>query len=310
MTVITRIDSRPLRRVMLGRVALAALLLLSLNAPAATPGLPFVVLGDWGKANPGQRAVAAALGVAAAAVDARFVVSVGDNFYPHGVSSRDDPQWQTSFEDVYSAPALAVPWRPVFGNHDYRGSTAAQIDYSNSSTRWRFPAAHYQRTETIDGQYTADFFFLDTIPLERAARWPHNLWPFKDAQYAWLERELARSKAHWKVVIGHHPVFSGGSHGGAPVLQRELQPLLEKYHVDAYLSGHNHVLEHIVVNGVNYFVIGAGAEATKVHAIDGSRFALAKLGFMTARIERDRMAIEFIDTAGKALYVAEIRHAD
>lgn len=310
MTIIMRSSLSPPRPPALYRWVLVALVLLPLGAPAEVPGLPFMVLGDWGKANPGQHAVAAALGAAADDTHARFIVSVGDNFYPHGVSSRDDSQWQTSFEHVYTAPGLAVPWRPVFGNHDYRGSTSAQIEYSDSSTRWRFPAAHYQRTETIDGDDTADFFYLDTIPLERAARWPHNLWPLDDAQYAWLERGLAQSKATWKIVIGHHPVFSGGSHGSAPVLLQRLRPLFEKYGVDAYLCGHNHVLEHIVVNGVNYFVVGAGSEATKVQAIDGSRFALAKLGFMTARLEHDRMAVEFVDSTGTALYAAEIRHAD
>lgn len=280
----------------------------SLAAPGTPSGLSFVVLGDWGKGNVGQRAVARELGRAAEVSEARFVVSVGDNFYPHGVSGVDDPHWRDEFEGVYTAPALYVPWHPVLGNHDYRGRPDAQIAYSQTSSRWQFPAPYYKHSERIDAQTTADFFYLDTTPLERAVRWPHTLWPFANEQYAWLARELAASHATWKIVVGHHPVVSGGSHGGAPALAEKLQPLLERHGVAAYICGHDHALEHIVVHDVNYFVVGAGAEATKVHPIEGTRAAFAELGFMTARVERDVLTMSFIDTTGTALYSTVIPH--
>lgn len=283
-----------------------ALMTASFGAPAAQPTLAFVVLGDWGKGNVGQHAVADELGRAAAAADARFVISVGDNFYPRGVAGVDDPHWRNEFEGVYTAPALYVPWHPVFGNHDHRGRTAAQIAYSRTSSRWRFPAPYYRHSEIVDSQTTADFFYLDTTPLERAARWPHTLWPFENEQYAWLEQALAASHATWKIVIGHHPVVSGGSHGGAPALVEKLQPLLERHGVAAYICGHDHALEHIVVHDVNYFVVGAGAEATKVHAIEGTRAALAALGFMTVALTHDVMTTSFVGTTGEALYSAAI----
>ena len=78
-----------------------ALMTTSLGAPAAQSTLSFVVLGDWGKGNVGQRAVARERGHTAAVSDARFVVSVGDNFYPRGVSGVDDPHWRDEFEGVY-----------------------------------------------------------------------------------------------------------------------------------------------------------------------------------------------------------------
>lgn len=34
------------------------------------------------------------------------------------------------------------------------------------------------------------------------------------AQRRWLEDRLNRSHAHWKVVVGHHPVWSVADHGG------------------------------------------------------------------------------------------------
>lgn len=285
----------------------AALLLLASASRAAEPELSFVVIGDWGKGSVEQRQVANALGRVAESHHARFVVSTGDNFYPNGVKSVTDPNWKILFEDVYTAPALQVPWHVALGNHDHRGSTSAQIAYSKTSKRWSLPAAFYKHSER-DGGVSADFFFLDTTPLYQASRWPWKLWPFENEQYAWLERELKASDAEWKIVVGHHPVLSGGGHGSTEVLIDKLRPLLEKYGVDVYLNGHNHALEHVAANGVNYITIGAGADAAMPDSIEGSRFLSGAAGFMAATIGKERMRIELVGQAGETIYRTEVSH--
>ena len=50
----------------------------------------------------------------------------------------------------------------------------------------------------------------------------------------------------WVIAIGHYPVFSAGSHGDTQELSVNLLPLLEKYHVHAYFSGHDHISEHLL----------------------------------------------------------------
>jgi hypothetical protein len=82
----------------------------------------------------------------------RFIISVGDNFYPKGVKSVDDPQWKTTFEDVYSAPSLKCRWYIVGGNHDEYSNISAQIAYTIKSPRWFFPNYYYRETifETPD----------------------------------------------------------------------------------------------------------------------------------------------------------------
>jgi hypothetical protein len=77
------------------------------------------------------------MGKAAHTVEADFIVSTGDNFYPSGVASVQDPLWKRSFEDVYTAFSLQEEWYPVLGNHDYDGDAQAQIEYSRISRRWR-----------------------------------------------------------------------------------------------------------------------------------------------------------------------------
>jgi hypothetical protein len=60
----------------------------------------------------------------------------------------------------------------------------------------------------------------------------------------WLERSLAESPARWKIVIGHHPLWSsaGSKFQQARALRRIILPALCR-HADLYLAGHEHTLE-------------------------------------------------------------------
>jgi tartrate-resistant acid phosphatase type 5 len=294
---------RTLRTALLSAcLALWAVALMVCAGHAAGPELSFVALGDWGKGTDEQRRVADALGRVAAEKNARLVISTGDNFYPRGVKSVSDPQWKTTFEDVYSAPSLMVPWWVALGNHDHRGSIDAQVAYTRISSRWQMPAAFYKHRETVSPGVEADFFFLDTTPLYDASRWPIKLWPFENKQYAWLERELRASKAAWKIVVGHHPVLSGGSHGSTEVLIHRFRPLFEKYGVDVYLNGHDHALEHVAVNGVHYFTTGAGSEGSVAAAIEGSRFVTAEAGFLAVTLDEASLHAELFNDSATPVY--------
>jgi tartrate-resistant acid phosphatase type 5 len=280
------------------------------TADATPEGLPFLVIGDWGRDGGRQQgAVAVQMGKAAASTGTRFVISVGDNFYSDGVASIDDPHWHASFEDVYDASALQVPWHAVLGNHDYRGNAEAQIAYSASSSRWRMPARFYKRTETEPGSGQVDFFHIDTCPFIEEYRGSKVRVDDQDAakQLVWLDSELGRSGARWKIVVGHHPVFSGGSsHGSQPELIRNLKPLLDRHGVRAYFFGHDHDLQHIVVDGVHYLGCGAGADTRPTTKIAGSLFASDHPGFFSGKINGDVLDFSFVDTAGEAIYQAVI----
>ena len=86
----------------------------------------FLAIGDWGqRGSREQTAVAKAMATWAAAVNASFIVSVGDNFYWNGVENTSDPQFDESWRLVYAAPGLQRPWLALFGKG---GARQAQLE--------------------------------------------------------------------------------------------------------------------------------------------------------------------------------------
>lgn len=301
------------RRALQGAAAAATL---GPHPAFADPGvLNFLAIGDWGRdGGAHQRDVAKAMGLRAKADAARFVLTVGDNFYPSGVQSATDPQWRTSFEAVYDAPSLQVPWYACLGNHDYRGKPDAQITYAKTSPRWRMPSRYYRQRATTPAGQAVDLFIIDTSPLvaSQAESGEDAVAKGKvtdqgiSAQKAWLAAELARSDAPWKLVFGHHPVFSGGYHGDTKVLKTWLKPLLERHGVQAYVCGHDHDLQHIVSGPVTYVLTGAGSETRPVRRIKGTQFCSARPGFTAYRLAGDLLSVDFVDFTGVVLHTAQI----
>jgi hypothetical protein len=88
----------------------------------------FFVLGDWGwdhevhalGTGACQRAIAARMEEKMRELgDVKFVINVGDSFYPAGVVSKADWQWDLKWRNVYSKELRSIPWYSVYGNHDY-----------------------------------------------------------------------------------------------------------------------------------------------------------------------------------------------
>lgn len=280
--------------------------------------LNFLVFGDWGRhGETDQVDVATQMDVAANAIQAQFVISVGDNFYETGVASIDDPQWQITFEDVYHADSLQVPWHVALGNHDYLGNCDAQIAYHRLNPRWNMPARYFTLTRQIDAGTAVDFFFLDTTPMVRSY-WhepvyrEHVRTQDVPKQLAWFKSALAASTAPWKIVIGHHPIYSGGGplgHGDTRELIEDVLPLLKQYQVQAYFNGHDHNLQHLQAGTVNLIDSGAGSRARPVFRTKYTRFAKACSGFTTVSLQADNMKVRLIDYRGRLLYTTSIPRA-
>ena len=276
--------------------------------------LNFLVIGDWGrKGTAGQRAVARGMARVAARLRSRFVLTTGDNFYDDGVASVDDSHWQWSFEDVYTAASLQTAWYVALGNHDYRGDVQAQIAYGHQSPRWRLPAPYYAMEKAIDETTKAQFIFLDTSPFLRRYQ-PGGSESIEGmggqnpiTQLEWLRTALAASSAAWKVVIGHHPIYSGSPfHGGTPELQHLVLPILLEHAVQAYFCGHEHDLQHLCAHGLHCFLSGAASEWRETGRCAYSLFSQSTLGFTAVSLTAERLQCRFYNAQGQRIYQADI----
>ncbi|MEX2117865.1 MAG: tartrate-resistant acid phosphatase type 5 family protein [Bacteroidota bacterium] len=277
--------------------------------PAAA-ALRFIAVGDVGTGGRGQRQVAGAMAQVAGADSISFVVLLGDNFYERGVRSITDPQWLVKFESMYHHPSLQIPFLAILGNHDYDGNPQAQVEYTATSRRWVMPSRFYSRSFTVDDSTDVALFLLDTNPMSQLSQ--SDIMKGKDsaayrAQLDWLETELGRSEARWKIVAGHHTIYSNGDHGNNPGLGSLLEPLFVRYGVDAYLAGHEHDLQLLgPVQGVHYIVSGGGGKDRSVEWKGNTLFAATRLGFVRMTITHTSASVEFFNRDGVLTFVYEI----
>jgi hypothetical protein len=206
-----------------------------------------------------------------------FAAMLGDNIYPNGATrGADGYDDATRFEKVFRVPFgrfadLAPDFRiyGTLGNHDWNTSRSGAMDQvaylagsppffmEGIAYRVQPPAAHGEvelfvidTTVMLAGQTVyEDSLADDASELRPTRREEPDPWVVPKARSergmaAWLERSLAESNARWKIVIGHHPLWSsaGSKYEQARVLRRLILPALCRY-ADAYLAGHDHTLE-------------------------------------------------------------------
>ena len=271
----------------------------------------FVIVSDWGwNGFKHQQEVADQMGKTADSVDAKFVATCGDNFQYSGVASTQDPLWMANFENVYRAPSLQVEWFPVLGNHDYKGNTQAQIDYSKVSRRWKLTDHYYTFTRKINDSISARFIFLDTPPLigeyfKKPSEYPDACKQDTAKEIAWLKDVLANSKEQWIIAFGHHPVYSAShKHGDTPEMIERVKPLFEKYNVQLYICGHDHDMQHLREKGknVDYFVTGTGGELRDNSSNEMSVYSASISGFSLLSFKGDSLKYNFVNTKGEIVY--------
>jgi phosphodiesterase/alkaline phosphatase D-like protein len=128
-------------------------------------------------------------------------------------------------------------------------------------------------------------------------------------QLRWLDRELAASQARWKIVYGHHPIYSYGVHGDTPQLIESLLPILKKNRVQVYLVGHDHLVQHLKPEGgVHFFVAPAAGQSSRpVKSGPQTVYSGSFYGFAAMEMDAARLRFAFLDTDGKTQYETEIR---
>lgn len=270
----------------------------------------FIAFGDYGEDRAEFRKLVGELrGKAYSRV--QFVALLGDCFYPKGVKSVKDPQFSIFKKFEFVAPNFY----PVLGNHDYgyTESPAAMIEYSKVNPRWKMPAKYYmERRRLVEESVSSGelcMYFIDTHVFEKA-------------QQNWLESSLATCQGNdkYRIIFGHYPVMSVGIYAHSGTTKRTyslLIPMMKKFKVDAYISGHEHQMQAFVHEGVHFIISGASSQLNRDKKGDRSvwqnelRFVDdVNPGFLAFYIQDEGSGLKysFIQAGtGKALYSASLR---
>ncbi|HXV65525.1 MAG TPA: metallophosphoesterase [Vicinamibacteria bacterium] len=296
-------------------------------------------LGDGGTGGKEQKSVARQLELAREQGKLDYVFLLGDNLYPKGEAKKIGPNFLDVYRNLLDA---GVAFHAALGNHDVevcgilnltplpRDATAytrcevdRQLDPAN-----RFGYAngsrYYHLTIPGDSSYgeaaLAQVFVIDTNTLASS----QSLLPSGDDrdQLQWLDGELSRSTATWKIVIMHHPIHTPKAagwfrgHSRELRLGEQLEPILMRGGVDVVFAGHNHFYARIVPQaGIRYFVSGGGGQrilryrpAEDYVAFDPERGKFHH--FIHVRVSPEWFEYCVVDAVGRTRDGGRFRHGD
>ena len=125
-----------------------------------------------------------------------------------------------------------IPFMPAVGNHEY-------LDRGPLIYRGTFDLPRNGPSQ-VDSNLVYSFEYSDAF----VAVLDSNLGIYDSrlarVQAEWLDRALSRTKATWKFVTFHHPVYASHASRENPELGAAWGPVFDKHHVDMVLQGHDH----------------------------------------------------------------------
>ncbi|MFN4185167.1 MAG: metallophosphoesterase [Hyphomonas sp.] len=246
-----------------------------------------------------------------------FATMLGDNVYPDGATlGADGISDERRFHDMLDRPYGKLgegvenfTIYAMMGNHDWRVSreaTVAQMEYFQQHPNFTMPDFFY-RAVPAGMEGFVEIFVIDTemllastavhddkldsegreIRTGKMEEWDDFVRPATEGEkrmVEWLGESLQASKAHWKIVIGHHAVWSGGGtkFEKAHSLRALYMNSVCKY-ADAYISGDDHMMEVYTDDCRNEGVSGAPVLPTLVSGA-GSKYRPLHAKFMANQL--------------------------
>jgi acid phosphatase len=247
----------------------------ALRNGSGQPLLRFVSVADTGTGTPEQYAVAAAMSRHHQLNPYDLVILAGDNIYNNGEMEKIGAVFEQPYQVLLQN---GVKFQACLGNHDIRTANGdPQVRYAGFNMPGRYYT--FRRGDV-------QFFALDT---NHNADWK--------TQLSWLEQELSRSNAPWKIVFGHHQVYSSGQYGMNQPFIETLTPIFEKNRVQLYINGHDHHYERSQsIKGTTYVICGAGAGTRPVGRSQWTAYSVSQLSFAAYEVYSDRIIIKGIGT--------------
>lgn len=226
-----------------------------------------------------------------------FVVHVGD-LVDKGLKKTD---WTEHFFPYGHVLMNRVPVFPVLGNHEQ--DSPLYYDYIVA------PQPEYYYTFSYGN---VQFFMLDSNrDIDEGSE-----------QYNWLEWELSKSIATWKIALHHHPPYTSDNNDYGDTSKelsilgaktRNLVPLYDKYGLDFCLYGHTHLYERSwpmsndrinTKGGVIYINSGGAGGYIEDFAPTRSWFTTelqAVHHYCTFNIYQDQLIFKAIDHEGRLI---------
>ena len=292
------------------------------QTPLAEP-FSFIVIGDFGvgirkpsSEKKRQLEVAQALERAVDEYDVRLVLTTGDNIYAQNRfllwtrdSGDEDDDWFFTYFQPYRYVLNRIPVCPSIGNHDTQ-ETEEHDDrdqvMDNMYLRERLAAEEAAgRASLTPGLFyrfkassDIEFVCIDTskehfFKKGRIFEYPKH-WEFMQAAFP----PAGESSVRWRIPFGHHPPYSAGPQHHNTRGMVKVVDLFQRSGVRVSFSGHEHNFQHAVVEGIDYFVSGAGAKIRRrvpdrfddAHTVTWS----GECHFLLCTIDGDRMSVRAI----------------
>lgn len=322
--------------------------------PADSLDVTLVLIGDAGQPHLPTEPVLVALEREIARDPERtFVVFLGDNLYPVGLMDTTTAAGKTGLVILRAQmdPLLRTGTRGIFvpGNHDWAaGGATGWADVVRQERFINQEGRGIVRMEPrggCPGPVVADVGTVLRVIAIDSHWWLHaGPKPGADACPAGTQRAVQDSLAlaigtAWgrrTVVVAHHPVVSGGQHGGyfdwpaylfpfhpwarlagafaqQDVTGREYRNMTAHLRAafsitppDVYAAGHEHNLQVFRREPARYLVVsGAGiyGHTTRTRAITGVRYIRQASGYQRLQLLADgraRLSVMVVDAEGNA----------
>jgi hypothetical protein len=305
--------SRPARVLALGAALffLSGLLASTAGTAGPEPVVRFAVIGDTGTGGNHQRQIARQMLAWHKRLPYDLVLMLGDNIYGgfFGWGGGNKKDFEKKFDRPYAdLLEKGIVFRAALGNHDMRHRRGQDLIEAYDRFHIDGPYGYYNFTAgtwiTPEGEAApvVEFFVINTIRLEKEKKDPEQL--------AWLEQAVSASRARWRVLYGHHPLYSSArAHGSDTGLRMKLAPILlgpdaagPRVHVA--LAGHDHIYQRFhPQDGIVYFVCGSSGQLRRGDARPSPLVAAVedqKRVFMLWEATAEALRFRAINEAGRA----------
>jgi acid phosphatase type 7 len=157
-----------------------------------------------------------------------------------------------------------VPLMPCVGNHEY-------LDMGPRLYRAFFELPH-NGPDGIDSDLVYHFecgdAFVAVLDSTLAVSDPVQA----KRQAEWLDKVLRETRATWKFVIFHHPVYPSHPWRDSPTMREHWVPIFDKHHVDLVLQGHDHAYLRTYAMRSNHRAEGPSQGTIYLIAVSGDKF--------------------------------------